>query len=61
MSVEVRFAIPDGALMEKCRGCGEGIFWIVTKNGRRMPVNPDGVSHFATCERAGQFRRRNAS
>ena len=46
-----------------CRGCGEGIVWIITKNGRRAPMNlaPDEnnkpVSHFATCSQAGKFRR----
>jgi len=46
-----------------CRGCGEGIVWVITKNGKRAPMNmkPDEnnkpVSHFATCPEAARFKR----
>ena len=46
-----------------CKGCGDGIVWIVTKRGKRAPMNlqPDAegkpVSHFATCSKARDFRR----
>lgn len=54
-----------------CRGCGQGILWTVTANGKRMPLDPKPVSgmddlgemrtvrisHFATCPKAPDFRR----
>lgn len=61
--------MPDNAT---CRGCGAHIVWIRTKAGRLNPCDPKElavvteagevvrgrVSHFATCPRAGEFRRR---
>jgi hypothetical protein len=62
-------------MTDVCKGCGETIEWVVTKGGKRMPVNlvpvkvavarPDGrydvatgrESHFATCSKAGEFRK----
>lgn len=41
-----------------CRSCGATIFWIITKNGKKMPVNEDGVSHFVTCPQAEVWRKR---
>lgn len=29
--------------MPECKGCGEEIEWIETKEGKRMPVNPGKV------------------
>lgn len=52
------FEIPPGTPIATCRSCRENIRWIVTGNGRRMPVNLDGSSHFATCPDADQHRRR---
>lgn len=40
-----------------CRTCHARIVWIVTEAGRKMPVNLDGVSHFATCKHAKEWRR----
>jgi hypothetical protein len=56
-----------------CKLCGAPLVWIVTPAGKRMPcdaarvtiVTEDGrvvsghVSHFATCPRADEARRRN--
>ena len=43
----------------KCRSCGSDIFWGYNeKSQKRMPTNPDGVSHFATCPQAEQWRSR---
>jgi hypothetical protein len=39
-----------------CRGCRVIVMWVKTREGRRMPVNADGTSHFATCPKADQFR-----
>jgi hypothetical protein len=55
---DVRFQIPPGTVAATCRGCSARVYWIVTTGGRRMPVNPDGVSHFATCPSAGDFRKK---
>jgi ferredoxin len=54
----VRFPIPAGTRPSTCRGCDRTVFWIVTEAGRKMPVDPDGISHFATCPEAASFRRR---
>lgn len=53
----VRFEIPAGALARSCRGCGAPVYWITTAAGKAMPVDLDGVSHFATCPQAAKFRR----
>ncbi|MBE0448775.1 MAG: hypothetical protein IBX64_11890 [Actinobacteria bacterium] len=60
----------------KCKGCGANIEWIVTGNGKRMPVDrapyltivtDDGevkrgrASHFATCKFADKFRGKGAN
>lgn len=52
----LRFYIGD-APARACRSCDATIHWIVTPAGRRMPVNPDGTSHFATCPNAEQHRK----
>jgi hypothetical protein len=51
-------------------GCGADIVWLVTSNGKNMPVNADTiqegdnqfdhkrhVAHWATCPKAQSFRR----
>jgi hypothetical protein len=52
------FEIPPGTPLATCTSCRENIRWIVTANGKRMPANLDGSSHFATCPNADQHRRR---
>lgn len=44
-----RFEIQEGAELKKCSSCQRPIYWIVTPNKKRMPVNPDGTSHFGNC------------
>lgn len=41
----------------RCRSCGAPVRWTVTAKGKRMPVDPDGTSHFATCPQADGWRR----
>ena len=41
----------------QCSGCNVPIYWVRYKGGRVGPHNLDGVSHFATCPKADQFRR----
>lgn len=51
------FEIPEGTPERKCRSCKAPVFWIITEKGKRMPVNPDGTSHFSNCPDAGNWRR----
>lgn len=37
--------------------CGERIFWIVHRNGKRTPYDVDGVPHFITCPARDRFRK----
>lgn len=53
----VKFDIPPGAAVASCSGCGAAIVWVVTTKGKRMPVDGDGTSHFATCPDAKRFRK----
>jgi len=55
-SVQPQYVIPAGTPEGTCRGCGAKLYWIVTQAGKRMPVDPDGTSHFATCPKADSFR-----
>lgn len=41
-------------------GCGAMIIWVTSKNNRPMPLNPDGVPHWANCPQAREHRRKNA-
>lgn len=41
-----------------CASCKRQIWFCRTKLGRLMPVDDDGVSHFATCNDPERFRRR---
>lgn len=52
----IRFDIPHDAAPKSCLGCGARVYFIETTRGRRMPVDPDGTSHFATCKGAAKFR-----
>lgn len=65
------FTGPPGTC-STCRSCSAPIFWIETKNGRRMPldhspiqaVNAEGevirvhLSHFATCPQGAEWSRK---
>lgn len=41
-----------------CRACNQQIWMVKMANGKTMPVSQDGVSHFADCPNAAEFRRR---
>lgn len=51
-----RYYIHDGEKPRLCRGCGATIFWATTPRDKKMPVNPDGTSHWETCAERGLFR-----
>jgi hypothetical protein len=57
-----RFLVPEGYIPDehsaRCRSCGALICWVKTPRDKRMPINPDGKSHFATCPQANDWRRR---
>jgi hypothetical protein len=57
------YPIPDGAAPTTCSTCGETIFWILTPNMKRCPVEAfgehRGESHFAHCPQAAQHSRKN--
>lgn len=68
------YSVPAGSRAVPCRGesCPKRVYWIRTALGKPMPVDVDveggfppahdhdgqGVSHFATCPAADEFRRR---
>ena len=41
----------------ECVSCKAPIEWVITKAGKRMPVNADGGSHFMTCPNAREHRK----
>lgn len=59
---EIRYEIPEKIMRNRpviCKGegCRAEIYWIETESGKRMPVDPDGTPHWATCPDAGRFKR----
>lgn len=58
------WVVPDGYQPDgvgACSTCHQHILWVHTKLQRRMPLDPDGTSHFATCPQADMHRRRPPS
>lgn len=51
-----RIAIPPNAPRRSCSSCAAIIYWVVMSTGKKMPVDPDGTSHFATCPNAAEHR-----
>lgn len=41
----------------QCRGCGANIFWVIHKNGKRVPYTHQALNHFADCPKAKEFKR----
>jgi hypothetical protein len=53
------YEVPIGSHLSHCRGCGQAIFWVRTRSGASMPVNPGPkTSHFTTCPKAAAFSRK---
>ena len=40
----------------KCKGCGQQIWWVTTRHGKKMPVSESFLCHFEDCQSADQFR-----
>lgn len=41
----------------KCERCDAAIFWVRTKNNKPHPIDPTGVTHFATCPNPANYRQ----
>lgn len=39
-----------------CKGCPARVIWVIHRNGKRTPYDPDGTNHFITCPEAERFR-----
>ena len=51
-----------GAQGARCNGCDAPIYWFFNrKTGKKIPLDPDGTPHFASCPKAEQFRRKVAN
>jgi len=44
-----------------CRSCSAPITWGESANGKRVPFDPDGESHFKTCPDARTWSRQNGA
>jgi hypothetical protein len=55
----VTLDIPPNADRGACRSCGEPIAWVITKSGKKMPVElATKESHFARCPAAKEWRKK---
>jgi hypothetical protein len=42
-----------------CKGCGAGVYYIGHRDTGKVGIyNPDSTSHFGTCPKADQFKRK---
>jgi hypothetical protein len=44
------------ANQQYCKACGQPIRWIKTQSGKSTPIDPDGMTHWATCTDAERFK-----
>lgn len=43
----------------ECRSCHAPVTWARhSRTGSRAPFNPDGISHYATCPQAPDWRKK---
>lgn len=40
-----------------CKGCGADIYWVIHRNGKKVPYTPAGLNHFVDCPAAQRFRK----
>ena len=55
---KIVYEIPAGTHRASCSGCGADIYWVKTKKGKNMPVDPSGEPHWATCPDAKRFSKK---
>lgn len=61
MSHAAAMMVPGVGVAQRgtCRGCQAEIWWAKHPTTRKAhPYNADGISHFATCPHASEFRTR---
>lgn len=51
------YEVQADAQKSRCTYCRKVIFWQHTMKGNKIPLNPDGVAHFDTCEYQSQVPR----
>ncbi len=51
------FPIDPSDPQSQCESCRSPIHWVTTPKGRKMPTDPNGVSHFVTCPGASAHRK----
>jgi hypothetical protein len=44
-----RFKPPAGSELRECKRCHRQVFWVITNDGKKMPVDETGDAHFGTC------------
>jgi len=56
----LRWVVSHAGKKQLCKGptCGQSIFWLQLTNGRTMPMDADGVPHWATCPDAETFKKK---
>lgn len=42
----------------ECRACKRTVWWVLHKNGKRVPYTVDGQNHFSNCPQRDAFRRK---
>ncbi len=52
-----RIRMPESAGEAKCRGCKAKIWWVVTNNKKKMPMDACGEPHWLNCPDADKFRK----
>lgn len=45
----------------KCKKCGADIWFMTTYKGNQIPYNEDGITHFADCPFADEFRKKKGT
>jgi len=41
-----------GIHASKCRSCGSTVYWVTSPQGKPLPANRQGISHFTDCPNA---------
>lgn len=57
-SIHLRKLLKALGAPAECKRCGQTIYWIVSgKTGKKNPITEEGISHFADCPNAKEFKR----